>query len=144
MGFIGYRVTSLGSIDLPVTIGEYPKQTTKLITFLIVDCPSAYNVILGRTALNAFQVVTSTYQLVLKFPTDHRVGTVRGEQAFARECYVASLKEFKLKEAMIIEGLDIRDEEEVIWGKPVKKLIEVSINPSDPKKTTRIGSQLSP
>ncbi|XP_028122569.1 uncharacterized protein LOC114319710 [Camellia sinensis] len=54
VGFTGDRVTSIGFINLSITIGEYPRQTTKVLTFLIVDCLSAYNIILGRTTLNAF------------------------------------------------------------------------------------------
>ena len=107
-------MTSIGSIDLPITIGEYRWQTTKLLTFLVVDCPSAYNIILGRTALNAFQAIISTYHLAIKFPTDLGIGTVRGEQTKARECYVALVKEVQLIEAMIIEGLDVRDEDELV------------------------------
>ena len=119
VSFTGDWVTSIGSIDLHITIGEYPRLTSKLLTFFVVDCPSAYNIILGRTALNAFQAITSTYHLAIKFPTDQGVGTVRGEQTIARECYVASLKEVKMKEAMIIEGLDARDEDELVRGEPV-------------------------
>ncbi|GMP35076.1 hypothetical protein CsSME_00007683 [Camellia sinensis var. sinensis] len=142
VGFTGDRVTSIGSIDLPITIGEHPRQTTKLLTFLVVDCPSAYNIILGRTALNTFQAITSTYHLAMKFSTDLGVGTVKGEQTTARECYVASLKEVKLKEAMIIEGLDVRDEDELVRGEPVEELVEVNIDPTNPIRTAKIGSQL--
>ena len=81
--------------------------------------------------------------LAIKFPTDLGVGTVKGEQTVARECYVASLKEVKLKETMIIEGLDIRDEDELVRGELVEELIEVSIDPINPAKTAKIGSQLS-
>ncbi|XP_028099377.1 uncharacterized protein LOC114298916 [Camellia sinensis] len=144
VGFTRDQVISIGSIDLPITIGEYSRQNTKILTFLVVNCPSAYNVILGRTTLNAFQSVTSTYPLALKFLTDHGVDTVRGEQTVARECYVISLKEVKMKEAMIIEGLDVRDKKELIKGEPMEELIGVSINSDDPTKTAKISSQLSP
>ena len=60
----------------------------------------------------------------------------------ARESYVASLKEVKLKEAMLIEGLDVRDEDELVRGEPVEELVEVSIDPNNPIKTAKIGSQL--
>lgn len=80
----------------------------------------------------------------MKFPTGHEVATMPGEQTIAKKCYVASLKEVKLKKAMIIKGLDVRDEEEVILGEPVEKLIEVPINLLDPVKTAKICSQLSP
>jgi len=58
----------------------------------------------------------------------------------ARECYVASLKEVKLKEAMIIEGLDVRDEDELVRGEPVEELVEVLIDPTNPTKTAKIDS----
>ncbi|XP_028097772.1 uncharacterized protein LOC114297541 [Camellia sinensis] len=128
-GFIGDGVTSIGSIDLPITIEEHLRQTTKILTFLVVDSPFAFNIILGRIALNVFQVVTSTYHLVVKFSTNHGIGTVRGEQTVATKCYVASLKELKLKEAMIIEGLDVRDEEELIRGELVEELVEGIFHP---------------
>ena len=41
------KVYSLRAVTLPVTVGDYPQQITKDITFLVVDCSSAYNAILG-------------------------------------------------------------------------------------------------
>ena len=32
----------LGAVTLLVTIGEYPQQITKDVTFLVVDCWSVY------------------------------------------------------------------------------------------------------
>jgi hypothetical protein len=68
-----------------------------MVRFLIVDPPSAYNAILGRTALNDFKVVTSTPHLSMKFSTEEGVGVEKGDQRMARECYNTSLK--KLPEA---------------------------------------------
>ncbi|KAL0461402.1 UNVERIFIED_CONTAM: hypothetical protein Slati_0027800 [Sesamum latifolium] len=51
-----------------------------MIRFLIVDMPSTYN-IQGRPALNAFQVVVSTYHMKLKFPAGARVEEVMGINA---------------------------------------------------------------
>ena len=44
---------------------------------------------------------------------------------------------------MIIEGLDVRDEDELVRGEPVEELVEVLIDPTNPIKTTKIGSQQS-
>ena len=41
----------MGSIKLPVTLGDYPVSATKMMEFVVVDLPSAYNVLLGRPAL---------------------------------------------------------------------------------------------
>ena len=37
----------LGAITLPITVGDYPQKITKDVTFLVVNCSSAYNAILG-------------------------------------------------------------------------------------------------
>ena len=47
VGFGGTGVFSLGSITLSVTVGDYPQQITRDVTFLVVNCSSAYNGILG-------------------------------------------------------------------------------------------------
>ena len=64
---------------------------TREVDFLIVDCPSSYNVILGRPTLNRLKVATSTYYLKVKFPTPHEIGEICGNQLLARECYQAVL-----------------------------------------------------
>ena len=72
------RVFPLGVITLFVTMGDYPQQIIKDVTFLMVDCSSAYNAILGRPTLNSWKAVTLTYHLIIKFPTDYGVGELRG------------------------------------------------------------------
>ena len=47
VGFGGTRVLPLGAITLSVVVGDYPQQIAKDVTFLVVDCSSAYNAILG-------------------------------------------------------------------------------------------------
>ena len=68
------KVFPLGAITLSVVVGDYPQQITKDMTFLVVDCSSAYNAILGRPTLNSWKAVTSTYHLMIKFPTNYEVG----------------------------------------------------------------------
>ena len=72
--FGGTRVLPLGAITLSVVVGNYPQQIAKNVTFLVVDCSSAYNAILGRPTLNSWKAVTSTYHLMIKFPTEYGVG----------------------------------------------------------------------
>jgi hypothetical protein len=92
-GFAGEKVLSLGSIDLPVTAGTYPRQKVIMMKFLIVDRVSAYNAIIGRTALNDLKAVTSTPHLNMKFPTEEGVRVVKGDQKEARRYYNLSLKD---------------------------------------------------
>ena len=83
----------LGSIQLVLTLGDPPCQATTTVRFLIVDAPSAYNVLLGRPFLNAIKAIPSAYHMVIKFPTANGVEMVRGDQRVARECYSASMKQ---------------------------------------------------
>jgi hypothetical protein len=91
VGFTGDKICLVGIVTLPITIGTYPKQVSKMVDFLVVDCPSAYNAIIGRPTLNRLRAVTSTNHFLLKFPTEHGIREVRGEQIMAKECYLASL-----------------------------------------------------
>ena len=86
------RIIPRAIVTLTVIAGNYPAQVIKEIDFLTVDCPSTYNIILGRLALNRLRAVTSTYYLKLKFPKAHKVGEIRGDQVLAKECYHAALE----------------------------------------------------
>ena len=92
VGFGGTRVFPLGAVTLLVTVGDYPQQITRDVTFLVVDCSSAYNGILGRPTLNSWKATTLTYHLMIKFPTEYGIGELRGDQVAARECYIAMLE----------------------------------------------------
>ena len=72
---------------MTVIAGTYPKQFTRQLDFLVVDCPSSYNVIIGRPTLNKWKSATSTYCLKVKFPIENGIGKVKGDQVLARECY---------------------------------------------------------
>ena len=85
VGFKGMRVYPLSVVTLPVMVGDYPQQILKDVSFLVVDCSSAYNAILGQPTLNLWKAVTSTYHLMIKFPTEYGVGEVRRDQVAARE-----------------------------------------------------------
>ena len=125
IGFGGTRVHPLGAITLLVTVGDYPQQITKDVTFLVVDCSSANNAILGHPTLNSWKAITSTYHLMTKFPTKYGVGEVRGNQVVARECYVAMLEMDDHLQTMRIE-------EQQTIAKPMEGLEEVLLNDSRP------------
>ena len=108
-GFFGDKVLSLGSIHLVLTLGDSPCQATTAVKFLIVDAPSAYNMLLGRPSLNSIKTIPSAYHMMIKFPTTGGVGMVRGDQRVARECYSASMNQ-KAVDNVYIDELDMRDE----------------------------------
>ena len=72
--FSDTKVFLIGSITWQVTIGTYPWQPTKEITFFVIDYSSAYNAIIGRPTLNAWKAATSTYHLLIKFPMKYGMG----------------------------------------------------------------------
>jgi len=72
-GFAGENVMSLGSIDLPVTAGTYPRQKVIMVKFLIVDRVSAYNAIIGRTALNDLKAVNLNTASQYEVPDRRRI-----------------------------------------------------------------------
>ena len=87
VSFSGDKVYPRGIVTLTVTAGLHPLQVINKHNFLVVNSPSSYNVIIGRPTLNHWKVVTSTYCLKVKFPTEQGVGEIRGDQVLARECY---------------------------------------------------------
>nr|POE49921.1 transposon ty3-g gag-pol polyprotein [Quercus suber] len=133
VGFRGTRVFPIGSITLPVTVGDYPQELTRNVMFLVVDCSSAYNGILGWPTLNSWKAATSTYHLMIKFLTDYGIGELRGNQATARECYIVMLEMEDHHQTMCVE-------EQRTVAEPVEELEEITLDESKPERTTRIGT----
>ncbi|XP_020417277.1 uncharacterized protein LOC109948520 [Prunus persica] len=88
-------VQLIGSIHLPISIGSAQQRATVTTLFLIVDCPTTYNVILRRLALAQMKIFISTQMLLLKFPTPYGTGMVRGDQLGAQSCYASAVKSTK-------------------------------------------------
>ncbi|XP_056853510.1 uncharacterized protein LOC130502794 [Raphanus sativus] len=88
VGFSGEVKQTLGEVLLPV-YAEGINQATK---FLVVDCPSSYNVILGRPWIHDMGAVPSTLHQLVKFPTPWGIKVVKGDQENARSCYQTTLK----------------------------------------------------
>ena len=61
-----------------MTFGQCPAQIIQMVDFLLIDQPSAYNVIIRRPTLNAILAIISTYHLAMKFPVENLFGEVRG------------------------------------------------------------------
>ena len=135
VGFGGMKLQPVGTVTLPVVVGAYPQQVTKDVNFLIVNCSSSYNAIIGRPTLNSLKVVTSIYHLSIKFPTEYGVGQVQGDQLVAKRCYLAMLAMDKQVQTMSIE--ERRDAVE-----PTETLENISLDEDNPERCTRIGVDL--
>ena len=90
-----------------------------MANFIVVESPSAYNVILGRLSLNRIRIVVSTHGLVVKFSTPQGTGTLKGDQVVAKSCYATSLCGEIMPETLAIE--DPRDEKDGI--SPVEDIV---------------------
>ena len=113
-------------------MGKHPRQLTRQLDFLVVDCPSSYNVIIGRPTLNRWKAATSTYCLKVKFPTDNGVSEVKGDQVLAKECYQAVLAA-KENHTWAIEEKEVNE---------MEALETVTLTRGETAKTTRIGTTL--
>ena len=112
--------------------GSYLQQITKEVNFLMVDCSSSYNAIIGRPTLNSWKTVTSTYHLSVKFPTEYGVGQVQRDQLTAIECYLALL-------AMDEHMQTISIEERKVIAEKTEVLEHIPLEEGNPEKFTRIG-----
>ena len=124
--FRGMKVYPLEVVTLPVMVGDYPQQITKDVTFLVINCSSAFNAIVGQPTLNLWKAVTSTYHLMIKFPTVYGVREVHGDQVAACECYIAILEMDNHLQTMSIE-------EQRTVAEPVERLEEILLDNSRPK-----------
>ena len=68
------------SIIFPVAFGEAPREVNIMVEFVVVDIPSAYNMILGRPFLSKIRGVLSIYHNLLKFPVGEKMGILKGDQ----------------------------------------------------------------
>jgi hypothetical protein len=117
-----------------VTAGTAPRLSTVMVDFLVVDRPFAYNTIIGRPTLNKLKAATSTYNLMMKFPTEEGVGEVRSDQLAARRCYNISMK--KLLDLTTFMVASVSDAK----GEPIEPFKEVVVGEG---KVLHIGTCLT-
>ena len=139
-GFSREKVLPLGLVQLVLTLGDPPCQAITTIKFLIVEAPSAYNMLLGRPSLNAIRAIPYAYHMVVKFLTEYGVGKARGDQWIAKECYLASMKQ-KAVNSVHVDELDMRDELDT-RPTPSEELEPVQLD-NQPEQLAYIGSKLA-
>ena len=93
IGFTGDTISPKGYVKLKVTFAGRDGSRSVEVKFLVVECPSAYNAIIGRPTLNALGAVVSTLHMAMKFPGDRGdIVTIRGKGPEAQLYYLESLK----------------------------------------------------
>ena len=69
---------------------------------------------------------------MIKFPTNYRVGELRGNQVAARKCYIAMPEMDDHRQTMCIE-------EQRVIGESVEELEEVTLDESISERTIRMS-----
>ncbi|XXG54223.1 hypothetical protein AAC387_Pa03g2164 [Persea americana] len=147
VSFSSKPVYPKGKISLRVQVGGACRQ----VDFLVVDVPSPYNVIMGRTWLHSMEAVPSTRHQKLKFPLENQSGrteviTVRGDQHMARQCLLDVLSDEAGPSHVNVTELEREAELGDVGRAPAQKSIEdltkVNIDPADLDKFFLVGSQL--
>ncbi|GAU39181.1 hypothetical protein TSUD_372810 [Trifolium subterraneum] len=92
-GFNGSTTKPWGYVDLIVTFGENKAMKSIKVKFLVVDCSSLYNCIIGRPTLAELFAMSSTIHLKMKYYTkDEQVATINRDIEAARRCFEAASK----------------------------------------------------
>jgi len=135
--FTRESVPIIGAVQLAITLGAESQSITRIANFMVVDTSSsAYNVILGCSLLNNMRAIISTRYLLIKFPTDHGIGQVHGDQKKARNCYVSPIKSQTQKETLSIV------EQPINKSQLVKKVEAVSLHLDDTYRIVYVGGLL--
>ncbi|XP_058219511.1 uncharacterized protein LOC131330046 [Rhododendron vialii] len=92
IGFNGAPVWPFGMITLLVHAGSVVLD----MEFVVVNVPSPYNVIVGRTWLHKLKAIASTYHQVICFiGANGRHEDLYGDQSAAKICYVNAVRSSK-------------------------------------------------
>ena len=136
-------------------VGDYPKESCIMTDFLVIDQPSAFNVVLGRPSLKALQAITSIYYLLMKFPTPSGVGQVWGNQEEPRRCYnqavrsasrprqVNVINQRPPSEGPLDDTIDPRSSNEEATTRPIEDLADLPVEDKESTKVLKIGKNLS-
>ncbi|XP_068486929.1 uncharacterized protein [Phaseolus vulgaris] len=118
-GFADNPVEVRGYLELRTTFTDGAASRTESIRYLVVNANSAYNILLGRPALNRLRAVSSTHHMKMKLPDlSGKVIVIKSDQEEARKCYENSLKT-KRGVVMVVERPLVSDsqmESELLGG----------------------------
>jgi len=93
-GFAGDQVEVRGHIELRTTFTDGTTSRTTNIRYFVINALSAYNILLGRPALNRIGAVVSMRHMKMKLPSlEGAVITIKSDQKEAKKCYENNLNE---------------------------------------------------
>jgi len=92
-GFNGSSTQPSGYVQQLVTFGEGEAKKTITIPFLVIDCPSLYNCIIGRTKLAKLGPTCSIDHLKLKcHAKDDIIASLNGDIEATKRCFLQANK----------------------------------------------------
>jgi len=92
-GFNGSSTQPWGYVELLVTFNEKEAKKTIRIPFLVIDCPSLYNCIIGRTELAHLGAACSTAHLKLKYHAKNGIiASLNGDIEATKRCFLQANK----------------------------------------------------
>ena len=136
-------------------VGEYPRESCVMVDFLVIDQPSAFNAMLGRSSPRVLKVITSIYHLFMKFLTPNGVGQLRGNQEKARRCYnqvvrsasrprqVNIVDQRPPSEGPLDDTIDPRSFDKEATTEPIEDLVNLPVDDKEPTKRLKLGKNLS-
>ncbi|XP_031256679.1 uncharacterized protein LOC116114684 [Pistacia vera] len=125
--------------------------------FLVVDCPTTYNVILGRPILDDLSASTSVRYQAMRFLTFGGVVTIRSCTKESQECYNRAINaaqkwphpktmiiaESKLNPEPLKDIIDPRIHKEEPAVRPTEELLRISASEEDLTRVLKIGNNLT-
>ncbi|XP_004306247.1 PREDICTED: uncharacterized protein LOC101311121 [Fragaria vesca subsp. vesca] len=98
-------VQPLGSNHIPVILESVEGNTlTTGIDFIVVDCDSSYNGILGRPTLWKVKAFIAGHILLMKLPFPAGIVTIWGDQLAARGCYAIDQDNGRRRAEVLVSG----------------------------------------
>ena len=91
VGFNGTHTTLLGDIVFPIMTGSI----TAPVPFTVINEPSFFNAILGRTWIHDMKILPSSYYQMLRFFTPLGQIDIKGDHKATRACYVVEKQQKK-------------------------------------------------
>ncbi|XP_050386257.1 uncharacterized protein LOC126802648 [Argentina anserina] len=167
VSFSGDITQPLGSDYMTVRIGTAPCTVCVEAEFIIVDAYSSYNGIIGRPTLNRMRTFIAGHMMLIKFPTPHGTGQVRGSQSVAKDCQTRAIRQTRNRHEILAvhatvnltdKVVDARDGETSkgkskqkatpyetkIPANPESSLKSITPFASHPARKIKIGATLNP
>lgn len=85
----------LGTINLPLILGDKKYKRELYVKSVVIDISLAYNAILDRPVLTCHDIVINMGVISLKLPTPGELAVIQGNQKSAQECYRHSTKSLR-------------------------------------------------